>query len=216
MSVVDITVEKLKERIKQWHYAPGQRLIESDLERDLNVGRSTVREALRRLAGDGFVVHQPNRGTIVRALSREDVLHIYSVREVIEGLAASLAARNIERGNNRRRLEDIRRKISKAVVEEDIAAYMDLNEQLHNLIIEISENPWLSSISEKLWLPIFRIQFNRFIKKKTKKTSIDEHQQIIQALLDGDSARSEKFMRAHIRSSQKAFSEVPENGMLPG
>ena len=77
MSAVEDTVNKLKLRIKQWQYAPGQHLIEDDLKNDLKVGRSTIREALHRLAGDGYVVQQANKGTSVRSLNRNDVIQIF-------------------------------------------------------------------------------------------------------------------------------------------
>ncbi len=210
MSVIQNTVNKLKLRIKQGYYAPGQRLIERDLEKDLNVGRGTVREALRRLAGDGFVVQEANRGTSIRSLSRSDVMHIYTVREVIEGLAARLAAENITIGNNMKRLESALHDMRAISNKGEYLKYMEHNESLHQLIIEISANPWLPGIAEQLWLPIFRIQFNRFIQANSMQESLTGHEQIIKAILDGDGPKAEKIMREHIRSSQKVVQLIPE------
>ncbi len=210
MSAIENTVSKLKSRIKQGYYAPGQRLIERDLERDLKVGRSTVREALRRLAGDGLVVQEANRGTSIRALSRSDVIHIYTVREVIEGLAARLAANNIDTGDNKKRLKAALHDMRAVSKKNEFLKYMELNEQLHKLIIEISENPWLPGIAEQLWLPVFRLQFNRFIQANSMKVSLEGHERIIKAILDGDGPRAERFMRAHIRSAQKTVLVIPE------
>jgi len=210
MSAIENTVSKLKSRIKQGYYAPGQRLIERDLERDLKVGRSTIREALRRLAGDGLVVQEANRGTSVRALSRSDVIHIYSVREVVEGLAARLAAKNINSGDNASRLKTILRDMRMISNKNEVLTYMEHNEQLHKLIIEISANPWLPGIAEQLWLPIFRIQFNRFVQANSMKKSLAGHERVIRAILDGDGPKAERIMRSHVRSSQKFVLVIPE------
>src|SRR5512134_3171820 len=90
-TVVEATIEAIKSGIFEGRYAPGQRLIEADLTRELSVSRGPLREALGRLVADGLVEIEPYRGAIVARPSREDVANTLQLREVLEGLAARLA-----------------------------------------------------------------------------------------------------------------------------
>src|SRR5947209_4963492 len=83
----------LRAGIFEQRYAPGQRLVEGQLGAELGVSRATLRTALVRLSQDGFVVLEPNRGASVRRCSPREVVDAYEAREVLEGFAAWLAAR---------------------------------------------------------------------------------------------------------------------------
>lgn len=208
MSAVEEAVEKLKAGIRTGKYVPGQRFVSSDLERDLGVGRSTVREALRELAGDGYVVQEANRGTFVRRLEKADVLNMNRVREVIEGLAAGLAAERIKQGASATKLKALYREITDVGKSDDVPGYMALNEQLHTLIIEMSENPWLQSAVERLRLPLLRIQYDRFVNQEGKEDSMEGHDKVVSAILAGDGPKAERAMRAHIRGSRRLIERL--------
>ena len=85
-------IEAITDGVKDGRYAPGQRLVEADLTAELGVSRGPLREALGRLAAEGVLELEPYRGAVVRRLTREDVEDLFSVREVLEGEAARLAA----------------------------------------------------------------------------------------------------------------------------
>ena len=91
--------------IEKGRFVPGQRIIEADLTRELKVSRGPVREAFKRLAGEGVLVLSKHRGAFIRAQTREEVLNMMSVLEVLSGLAAKLAASHIDEGDNRKRLQ---------------------------------------------------------------------------------------------------------------
>jgi DNA-binding GntR family transcriptional regulator len=84
--------DQLIARIKRGFYAPGQRLVESDLMTDFDMGRSKVREALKILIGEGYLGFEKNRGACVRRFTRQEAIDRARVREVLEGLAARQAA----------------------------------------------------------------------------------------------------------------------------
>ena len=100
---VDDIIERLREAILAGRIVPGQRLVANDLTGQLGVGRGSVREAFQRLASDGLVEIIPNRGAIVRRLSRDQVRELFQIRVNLEGLAARLAAENINENSNRAR-----------------------------------------------------------------------------------------------------------------
>lgn len=104
---VDAVVETIRQGIMSGRFAPGQRLIMSDLLREIAYSRSTLREAFRRLEADKLVTFIPNRGFCVQRLDPDEMRDLYRIREQLEGLAARLAAERIDEGSNRRRLSDV-------------------------------------------------------------------------------------------------------------
>ena len=84
--------------IQKGRFVPGQRLIEVDLTRELKISRGPVREAFKRLAGEGVLVLNRHRGAYIRAQTREEVDDTLCVMEVLGGLAAKLAAQSIHKG----------------------------------------------------------------------------------------------------------------------
>lgn len=209
-------METLREGIKAGRYAPGQRLIEADLTRELKISRGPVREALHRLAGDGLVVIEPHRGVVVRRLTREDVTTLYQVREVIEGLAARLAAKRIKESDRTKRLRATRQRMRSAHRRNDIAGYMEVNEELHSMIVEFSGNQWLVNLIEQMNLHAFRLGFARLmVSLEDKAASEEEHEKVIQAILDGDEQKAERAMRAHVRHSAKMVQKLPDSSFGP-
>lgn len=84
---------RLRQAIIAGHFRPGDRLIERELCTLLGVSRTSVREALRQLEGDGLVTNIPNKGVVVATMTREETAEIYQVRVMLEGLAGRLIAR---------------------------------------------------------------------------------------------------------------------------
>src|SRR3984893_8789589 len=85
-------VDALREAILTGRYAPGSRLVQDDLAETFGMSRIPLREALRRLEGEGLVVISPNRGAIVRPLAPKDVVDLYDLRLALESLALRRAA----------------------------------------------------------------------------------------------------------------------------
>jgi DNA-binding GntR family transcriptional regulator len=82
--------EKLKKAIIDYEFPPGKLLIERELCELIGVSRTPVREALRRLSSDGFVDFVPGRGTVVTRLTKEDMIHIYELKEALDKMAVKL------------------------------------------------------------------------------------------------------------------------------
>src|ERR1700716_154277 len=90
-TVVEYTIGSLRNAIGEGRLAPGQRLVVADVTKMFGVSAGPVREAIRRLTGEGLVDITPHRGATVRQFSTGEVREIFEVREMIEGLAAKLA-----------------------------------------------------------------------------------------------------------------------------
>src|SRR3954470_16288313 len=124
---------ELRERIVTLHLAPGTLLREDDLMRELGIGRTPLREAIKRLALENLVAVQPRSGTYVTSVDAADIVYISEVRAELEAHAADLAARHVD-GPLRARAEALLDQI--AAVDHAPEALMGLDEAIHRLIWE--------------------------------------------------------------------------------
>ena len=210
-TVVDHIADTIKDGVRLGRYVPGQRLIESDFLSETGFSRGPLREALRRLEADGVVLLEKNRGAMVRRYSRDEIRNLYEVRELLETHAARLAARRVVDDDvAAARIEGSRRRMRRTLVKDAIAEYTRENTRFHVLVAETSGNPWLERIIETLQLPVDRLAVLHLVTLGASKSSLSEHEEIIDAILAGDSARAEKAMRVHLRNSRKMVESLPE------
>lgn len=200
-TTVDAVAAAIVDGIKAGRFVPGQRLVESDLTEEFGVSRGSLREAFGRLAADGLLVIEPYRGALVRKMSREQVFSLFQVREALEGLAARLAAEQIDKGDNRRRLEQVLDEVWRHRELTDVPGYMDVNARFHEVIVEISGNDMLARIVGQLQVQAFRLLHRLLADATGKAQSIHEHQAVASAILAGDAEAAERAMREHVRSS---------------
>jgi DNA-binding GntR family transcriptional regulator len=205
-TVVEYTINALREAIREGRLAQGQRLVVADITKRFGVSNGPVREAIRRLTGEGLVEIVPHRGATVREFGREDLIEIYQVREVLEGLAAGLAAKRIDVGDHRKRFEAV----MTGVAEEGGRAYIEHNHAFHELIYEMAGNRRVREQAQQLVLPIYRQRLHNLMNPEQARPSAAEHRRIAAAILAGDAAKAEAEMRKHIRNSGKAILEAIE------
>jgi DNA-binding GntR family transcriptional regulator len=210
-TAVERIVDETRRRIKEGHFAPGQRLIEADLTRMLGVSRGSLREAMARLAGDGLVTIEPNRGAAVRVLTRHEVQSISAIREVLEGLAARLAAARIDDEENRPRFDKVWKEMSGEKARTNVNEYVACNTRFHSEIVRISANEPLAQLLEQLRTPVYRFQFRSRLTPESLQLGHQEHSEIAEAILAGDSDRAERSMRRHLRSSAKLIGSLPDD-----
>lgn len=202
-TVVEYTIGALREAIRDGRLAPGQRLIVADVTRTFGVSAGPVREAIRRLTGEGLIDIVPHKGATVRRFTVDEVREIFELREMVEGLAARLAAARIDEGDNRSRLEACRAAMEAAT--QSATVYVGHNQDLHVLIADLAQNRKVREIAGQLTLPIYRMRFHHLMDPAYIGVSRDEHEAILEAILDGDEVRAEAAMRAHIRASGQAM-----------
>jgi DNA-binding GntR family transcriptional regulator len=208
-SAVDRVIVAIKDRIKEALYVPGQRLVEPDLVNELGVGRGTVREALRRLAAEGFVEWKMFRGASIVRMSRRQVKDFLELRELIEGYAASCAATRIDAEGTKALTKLERCPGATSIVPASYDAY---NNEFHALILRLSGNREVPMVLEQTRLPIFRLQFNRVLLFPNQiKQSRRDHDRIVKAILSGNAKAAEQAMRKHIRHSASCILGAPKN-----
>ena len=205
---------KLRQWILDGELAPGQRLIEADLRQRLNTSRSTVREALLQLDGEGLVelVHQ--RGAFVTRLTEKDMADLFGVRERLEGYAAFLAAQKINEPGNREWLEKQREIWGHPEMLESERRHMAENILFHEGLLRMGDNDRLLTIVKRLQIPSYRQRFFDSFDLNKRKQSVEDHLNIINAVLAGDSKKAETNMRAHVRRAGNLAIRTAEGSEL--
>lgn len=201
-NTTDRTLDQIRKAIQDGRYAPGQRLIESDLMESFEVTRGPLREALRRLGTEGVVQLIPNRGAIVRMFSLKELFDLFKIRESVEGLAARLAAEKMVDAQARSSFARAIQKIKQAQDDPNTSFSLE-NQTIHDLILHHADNEQLSLLMKRLQLPIIRFQIRASVDEDYRNASRAEHEDVIEAILSGDSDRAELAMKAHLRQASE-------------
>jgi len=205
----DLAAAEIRRQIQDGFLAPGQRLIEAELMTQVPVGRSTLREAFLKLAAEGLVELQHQRGACVRRMSRVAMSELFQLRECLEGYAAGLAAGRIALASHRAWLQEARAVWLKRDVLDNELAHMENNVPLHEGIVAMAGNQRLADMLRPLDLPGYRLQFLRLLDGEQRVVSAHQHLDIIDAILAGKPARAEKLMREHVRRAGRLALLIP-------
>lgn len=200
-SAVETATATIQDLIKRGKFAPGQRLVVADLVKQLQVSAGPIREAIRRLTGEGLLEVRPNRSAIVRSLSQQELANVYDLREVIEGLLARQCAKNIREGENASVIRDIVKRMHVARKTGDIKHYSGLNQEFHTAIYRIAGNDRGMELASQLVLPLYQLSYHQLMNSSMMNQSCREHEQIAEAILAADPINAERLMRLHIRNS---------------
>jgi DNA-binding GntR family transcriptional regulator len=208
--LVDEVTNHLRTLIITGVLAPGQQLLQTELSEQLGVSRTPLREAFRVLEREGFVRVSNGNNTIkVIELSPDDMVALYEIREVIDGLAARLAAeRGIDEQEHENLTEMVRRiaRASKPLAPGDRAvAHADL----HSRIAQLSGNPHVIS-----QIPMIRLSAQMLARRLQTviehapavsddmiEQGADDHQGVVDAIAVGNGKLAERIARSHIRKT---------------
>lgn len=207
-TVVENIIQAIRSAIQRGDFAPGQRLVVSELKTRFDTSAGPVREAIRLLAGEGLIKLIPHRGAVVRKFSERDVLDYFQVREGIEGVAARLAANNVEHSDYKARLSSYLADLRKATDEQG-ADLPTVRQAFHALLYEMSGNPRLTELASQLAHPTFAIRYWQLFPDRAA-TSLREHEKIVEAVLRGNGTDAENLMRKHLRNTAAAIHDALE------
>ncbi|WP_158219254.1 MULTISPECIES: GntR family transcriptional regulator [unclassified Achromobacter] len=207
---VERVAAELKNRILDGRLAPGQRLISRDVVEQIGISRNSLREAFRRLEADGLVDVIPNRGAVVRNLSAAEVMHVFQIREALEGYAARMAARNIGEEGNRARFVAVLEKGRVHRKRPDFQEFIADNRAFHQEIVRMCANPPLEGLIDKYQLPVFMIQLRQTIgSAQIIRNSLAEHEDIAASILAGDPEQAYQAMKRHLWHSAENILQLP-------
>jgi DNA-binding GntR family transcriptional regulator len=196
--------DRLRDAIVTGRFQPSERLVETEVARELGVGRSAVRTALARLEHEGLVEHERHRGARVRLINAREAVEILEVRAVLEGLAARHAAakatpRDVE--DLGAILTEMRRRLDAG----DLLGASDHNALLHGRILEISAHATVARLIATLKHQLVRFQYRTILLPGRSEHSFHEHSGIVQAIRVADTDGAERAMRTHLSHVAEAL-----------
>jgi DNA-binding GntR family transcriptional regulator len=210
MTSPDRVVDSIVRSIRAGVYVPGQRLIEADLTRDYRVSRGPVREALKRLAAEGVLTLTRHRGAYVRALSRIEVRDSLLVLEVLVGLMANLAARQIGEDDNANRMREAYKRLLTFRQDGGAVAFLDERRAFYDTILQIGGNRELRRMLPLMQIHLLRMQFQAYITPRDREKQFKEYEAITEAILSGDTPRAQKVASMHVRRTRLSLMRLPE------
>lgn len=194
LSTSDKIVRHIIKGLYEGRYVAGQRLVEPDMVSRYNVSRSTVREAIKRLAAQGVVETHHNRGARIRQVTKEEARNILLITEVIVGLAARMAAQNIADPENRRQFEEVLAALLTSSAVSDRYEFIRMRNRFHRTMARVSRNPELEQIMVNLQVHLVR---NRLVMHPDERAR--SYSAIGAAVLAGDAELAETSARNHVR-----------------
>ncbi len=177
---------------------PGLALSEQALSDGLGVSRAPVRDALRQLAAEGLVQVVPQRGTYVSRIDPVKVRDAVFVREAIECRAAELACQSPAK--EKTQLRTLLRTQQKASRRGDYASHLQADEELHLRILQLAGHPHAWPALRLARTGMNRVRHLAISAVGSHRIAIDQHQLIVDAIVQGDPARAREHMREHIRA----------------
>ena len=191
----------LKGMIMERKLLPGQKIPQEKLARDLGISRTPLISALKFLEKEKLVESVPRRGFFVRLFSKEEMVYIFELREVLEGLAARRAASNIS-DLQITELGSFFKKFIKQKNISDYKAYAREDRHFHNFVIDVGAKEFLKSILLTTNIISFSYQFleSEGLIRPPNET-IREHLAVIEAIKARNPEVAEELMRHHFRKS---------------
>src|SRR5438309_4599518 len=197
---------RIRERIVSLEMPPGSVVNEARLRQDLRIGRTPIREALQRLALENLVRSIPHRGTLVTDVNITDLAWITEVRIVLESHAAKLAAGKLAAGD-RESIENLIEDLQSERVS-DQRELMRLDQEVHRQIYRAAHNPFLEATLERYFNLSLRLWYLVIDREVRLRQAVDEHVELLRAILDGDGTRADDVMRRHITGFEREIRKV--------
>ena len=196
--------QKIKDQIIEGRYPPGMRITEQNIATEFSLSRTPVREALRMLAADGFLIFTPNSGTVVREWVPEQVRELFDLRSLIESDIARLASQKISAKeiDTLKALQDLIESQGTLATNGNANRISPINREFHQVIAQAARNERLIlMLSSTIEIPIVQQTFRRYSEKELRR-SFSHHRELIDAFQARDSVWAKSVMICHIHSAK--------------
>ena len=205
----EVVCESLREAIRRGILKPGERIMEIQLAEELGVSRTPVREAIRKLELEGYVVMMPRRGTYVANMSIRDINEIFEIRTSLESLSNGLAAEHItdEELEHLQRLLVI---IGGYIKEGNMEKIVETDIEFHDLMYHAARNQRLVGIISNLRDQLTRFRTLAMSHPGRLEATLEEHKAIVEAIANGDRRSASKAAERHMENSEKTLLQAME------
>ncbi|MDW7675282.1 MAG: GntR family transcriptional regulator [Bacillota bacterium] len=197
----ELVFESLREAIINATLKPGERLMEVQLAEDMGVSRTPVREAIRKLELEGFVVMVPRKGAYVAGISLKDIADVYEIRAALEALASGLAAERI----TEEELEDLERhlvKVNEYTEAQNLHSLVEIDTSFHDILYKASRNERLVQIISNLREQIMRFRTTSLAVPGRMKEALLEHKELVEAISERNIAKAQELAQRHVENAE--------------
>ena len=205
----------LRTAILEGRLSPGQRVVEGAWSREFGVAQASVREAINALISEGFLVKDAGRSARVVRYSKQDISHLYEVREALEGQAARLTAAS---GADLTAIRNAVNRMTAAVEHSDVESLVTSDLGFHLALAHASRNPLLIDMITRMLVPFFA-----FILLRVRETGqgaegwlddLPRHRRILDLLAEGDAEIAAQYTRHCVRLSARSAHDVWADSVL--
>jgi GntR family transcriptional regulator, rspAB operon transcriptional repressor len=192
----------VREQILSGEVGPNERLIENKIAKEIGTSRTPVREALHSLEIEGLIESIPRVGYMVKTLSDQEAVELWEIRCLIEGLAARWA---VEKAHDKL-VRELRKNIALAeerVAQGDVAAFVELDGQFHEIIARLSGGTRLLELSQMLRRHALRYRLHSINTPDTAFRAIEGHKAILKAIEAGDPEQISLTIKSHLEQSKE-------------
>lgn len=206
----------IKDMIIDRKLLPGKKISQEKLAEDLGISRTPLVNALKYLEHEKLLEAVPRRGYFVRLFTQQEMIYIFELRELLEGLAARRACYEIT-DTQIRKLNGFFRRFEGSTEIRDYKQYAQEDRQFHNFVVEVGGKEFLKSILQTYNIIAFSYQIDSSegLVRRPSET-IGEHLAVIRAISERDSTKAEKLIRLHLRKSLAVLKRDFERGNKRG
>ena len=197
-------IERLENMILTGGFQPRERLVELNLAKELEVSRFWVRDAFKILETKGLIEVIPYKGAMVCDVDEHEIDNIFEVRVELESLATRKAAENAQKSDIKY-LKRMARKFAESVKNGDLGVMISANEDFHNYIYELSQNPALIQIINQLKAQSHILRYHAWASPDVIRRIQKEHKLFIGAIDNKDFKLLDDLARRHISYSKDTY-----------
>lgn len=205
--LADRAYDELRDRIVTLAIAPGAPIDEDVVGAELGMGRTPVREAIKRLALENLVTVFPRRGTFASEINITDLAHISDVRVQLEGHAAYRAAQRVT-PEQRHELEALRAALAGEKSSDHHETLMVLDAEIHRFVYRCAANPYLEETLSRYFNLSLRIWYLVLERLPHVSARVHEHHEVLAAIADGDPERAREVMAEHVETFEREIRAV--------
>ena len=200
----EVVCETLRDAIRKGVLKPGERLMEIQLAEELGVSRTPVREAIRKLELEGYVIMMPRRGTYVANLSIRDVNEVFEIRTSLDSLASGLAAERITE-EELERMQRLLVHIGEYIEANDMEKIVAADTEFHDILYQASRNTRLVGIIVNLRDQMTRFRSMSMAFPGRLQETLAEHRRIVDAIAQGDVKEAQLAAEDHMEKSEQTL-----------
>jgi DNA-binding GntR family transcriptional regulator len=214
VSAGGVVYDGVREKILSGELPVGAWLVEAQLAEQFSVSRTPVREALRRLIDDRLVTHDPYRGAVVRAIDVQEATEVCEIHEVLDGLAARLAAQRAD-AVGLQQLADTMADMRGCLTKGDWSGAVAANVTFHSLIYGLAGSSRLQSMAEDLSRTMRRFSAGALADPRRAQQILAEHERCVETITSRDPDAAEQAAREHGRNCMSWTDSWLANGFRP-